>query len=87
MQGVDVLQNVGLSVGDEHHVELVEGLVDESDIVLLDDCVLSAAVCQLGERRKESLNAGSGHLSKLSREDSFPASGADGGRKNNLASR
>lgn len=81
------MQNVGLSVGDEHHVELVERLVDESNIVLLDDCVLSAAVCQLGERRKESLDTRSGHLSKLSREDSFPASGADGGCENNLASR
>jgi hypothetical protein len=46
-----------LAVGDENHVELVERLVNESDIVLLDGGVLGAAVGLLGERRQESLNS------------------------------
>lgn len=57
VQRIDVLQNVGLAVGDENHVELVERLVNESDIVLLDGGVLGAAVGLLGERRQESLNS------------------------------
>lgn len=55
VQRVDVLEDVGLAVGDEYHVELVERLVDESNIVLLDGGVLRAAVRQLGERREEGL--------------------------------
>lgn len=50
VQRIDVLEDVGLAVGDEHHVELVERLVNESHIVLLDDRVLCAAVCEFGER-------------------------------------
>lgn len=60
------MENVGLAVGDEHHVQLVQWLVDESHVVLLDDGVLGAAVCQLGKRRKQGLDAGSGHLTELS---------------------
>lgn len=44
VERVDILQDVRLAVGDEHHVELVERLVDESDIILLDCCMLRAAV-------------------------------------------
>lgn len=46
MEGVDVLQDVALSVGYEDHVELVEGLIDEANIVLLDNGVLSSRVGQ-----------------------------------------
>lgn len=77
VQGVDVLEDVGLAVGDEHHVEFVEGLVYEADIVLLDGCVLGAAVGEFGERRQESLYPRSWHLPKLSGEDSFPSTGAN----------
>lgn len=87
MQRINVLQDVGLAVGDEHHVELVKGLVDESDVVLLDRRVLGAAVCQLGERCKESLDPGPRHLAKLPREDSFTAAGADRSRENDLGAR
>lgn len=40
MEGVDVLQDVRLAVGDEDHVQFVQGLVDEADIVLLDRSML-----------------------------------------------
>lgn len=84
MQGVDVLENVGLTVGDEHHVELVEGLVNETDVVLLDGRMLSTAVGMLGERGKERFYARSWHLTELPREDSFPSTGANRSRENDL---
>lgn len=58
VEGVDVLKNVGLLVGDEDHVQLIQGLVDESDIVLLDDGVLGARVGGLGERGEEGFDTG-----------------------------
>lgn len=78
VERVNVLEDVGLAVRDEHHVELVEGLVHEADIVLLDGRVLSASVGQLGERCQETLNARPGHLAELPGEDSFTAAGTDG---------
>lgn len=84
VERVNVLEDVGLLVGDEDHVELVQGLVDKADIVLLDGRVLGAALGELRERGEESFDSGSGHLSKLPGEDSFPASGADRGREDNL---
>ena len=50
MERVDVLQNVGLAVGDEDHVQLVQGLVDKADVVLLDRGMLRARVGQFRER-------------------------------------
>lgn len=50
VQGVNVLKNVGLLVRDEHHVELIKWLVDESDVILLDSRMLGTAVGKLGER-------------------------------------
>lgn len=44
VQGVDVLEDVGLLVRDEDHVELVKGLVDKSDVVLFDRGMLGSAV-------------------------------------------
>lgn len=44
VQGVNVLEDVGLLVRDEDHVELVKGLVDKSDVVLLDRGMLGSAV-------------------------------------------
>lgn len=84
VERVNVLKDVGLAVGDEDHVELIQGLVDEADIVLLDGRVLCAALGELRKRGEEGFDAGSGHLSKLPGEDSFPSSGADRGREDNL---
>lgn len=77
VQRVDVLQDVGLAVGDKNHVKLVKGLVNEADIVLLDGRVLGAAVGQFRERGQQRLYPRSWHLAELSREDSFPAASAD----------
>lgn len=49
MERINILQDVGLAVGDEDHVELVEGLIDKSDVILLDGRVLRAT---LGEFRE-----------------------------------
>ena len=87
VEGVDVLQDVGLAVGNEHHVELIQGLVDEADVVLLHGGVLGARVGQLGEGSQESLNSRPGHLAELSREDSLAPAGADGRGENNLKRR
>lgn len=84
VERVNVLKNVGLAVGDEHHVELVEGLVDESDVVLLNRRVLGAALGQLGERREKSLNARPRHLAELAGQNGLPATGADRSREDDL---
>lgn len=78
MQRINVLENVGLLVGDEDHIELVEGLVDKSDVVLLDRRVLSTAVGKLRERRQQGFDSRSGHLAELSRKDSFTPASANG---------
>lgn len=78
VERINVLQNVGLAVGDEDHVQLVQGLVDEAYIVLLDRRVLGSTVGELGERCQESLNTGSLHLTELAREDGLAAACADG---------
>ena len=49
MERIDVLEDVGLLVGDQDHVELVQRLVYESNIVLLDRGVLRSRVGRLGE--------------------------------------
>jgi hypothetical protein len=51
---------------------------------LLDGRVLGAALGELGERREESFDSGTGHLSKLSGEDSFPSAGANRCREDDL---
>jgi hypothetical protein len=84
VERVDVLQNVGLAVRDENHVQLVERLVHESDIILLDGRVLSAAIGVLGERGEESFDARARHLPELPRKDSFPPAGTDRSREDNL---
>jgi len=45
VEGVDILEDVGLAVGDEDHVQLVQRLVYEADIVLLDGGMLRAGIC------------------------------------------
>ena len=57
MQRVDVLQNVGLQVGDQDHVEFVEGLVYVAHIVLFARRVLGSAIGELGEGCEEGFDA------------------------------
>lgn len=77
VQGIDVLEDIGLTVGNEYHVKLVQRLIDEAHIVLFDGRVLGTAVGELREGREEGFNAGSWHLPELAGEDSFPAAGAN----------
>lgn len=46
VQTVNVLQDVGLAIGDEDDVQLVQGLVNEADIVLLNGSMLGSRVCE-----------------------------------------
>src|SRR5436190_120832 len=69
VERIDVLENVGLLVGDENHVELVQGLVDKSDVVLLDRGVLGARVGGLGESGKQGLDARTLHVMERSGKD------------------
>jgi hypothetical protein len=85
VQRVDVLEDVGLLVGDEHHVQLVQRLVDETDIVLLDGRVLGARVRRFREGCQEGFDARSLDVVECPREDGLAAAGADGRSKNNLA--
>lgn len=78
------MEDVGLAVGDEDHVELIEGLVDESDVVLLDRRMLGPAVRELREGGEKGLDARPGHLAELSRKDSFAPAGADRCCEDNL---
>lgn len=78
------MEDVGLAVRDEDHVELIEGLVDESDVVLLDRRVLGPAVCELREGGEKGLDARPGHLAELSRKDSFAPAGANRCCEDNL---
>ena len=84
VEGVDVLEDVGLLVRDEDHVELVERLVDEADIVLLDGGMLCSGVCGLGESGEESFDARPLHIVKRSGKDGLAAAGADGRCEDNL---
>lgn len=84
VERVDVLENVGLTVCDEDHVQLVQGLINETDIVLLDGRVLGAAVGELGKRGEKSFNSRSLHLTELARQDGLTAACADGCCQNHL---
>lgn len=84
VQRVNVLEDVGLLVGDEHHVQLVQGLVDEADIVLLDRRVLGARVGGLGERGEEGFDAGALDVVESSGDDGLAAAGADGRSEDDL---
>ncbi len=44
VKGIDVLKNVGLTIGDQDHVELIQWLVDESYVVLLHCSMLGARI-------------------------------------------
>lgn len=65
VQAIDVLENVGLAVGNKDNVELIQWLVHEAHVVLLDCCVLGSGVGQFGERSQESLNARTSNFPEL----------------------
>lgn len=78
MKRINVLEDVGLAVGDEDHVQFVKGLVHEADVVLFDCCVLGATVGELGQRSKKTFDSRPLHISELAGEDGLAASGAYG---------
>lgn len=49
VEGIDVLQDIALSVGDEDHVKLIEGLINEANVVLLDGGMLGPRIGELRE--------------------------------------
>lgn len=67
MQAVDILQDVGLLVGNEDNVQLVQWLVHKADIVLLDRRVLRSGLRQLRKRREERFNSRPRNLAELPR--------------------
>lgn len=77
VQRIDVLKDIGLAIGDENHVKLIQGLIHKSNIILLNGRVLCAAVGEFGERGEEGFYSRPWHLAKLPGEDSFAPTGAD----------
>lgn len=77
VEGINVLEDVGLTVGDEDHVEFVERLVHKTDIILFDSRMLSSGVCKLRKGCKQSFNSRTLHLTKLSGKNGFTAPRAD----------
>ena len=47
VQRVDILQDVGLPIRDENHVEFVEWLIDIANVILLHGCMLCARIREL----------------------------------------
>lgn len=84
VQRIDVLQNVGLLVGDKHHVQLIQRLVNESDIVLLNGRMLCARIRRLGEGCQEGFDARPLDVVECPREHGLAATGADGRSKDDL---
>ena len=73
---LQVLQDVAVLSGDQHHVELLQRLVDVADAVRLHEGVLLPGVHQLGEGSQETLDASPGHLHELPGHDGLPGLGA-----------
>lgn len=84
METVDVLENVRLTVGDQHDIQLIQWLVHEAHVVLLDSSMLGSGVCQLREGGEKGFNSGAGDLSELARENRFTSTGAYRRCENNL---
>lgn len=62
VERIDVLKDVGLLVGNENHVQLIQWLVNEADIVLFDRGVLGTAVGEFGKGEQERLEPRAAHL-------------------------
>jgi hypothetical protein len=86
VQTVNVLENVGLAVGDENNVQLIQWLVYESHVILLNGGVLGLRIGELGERGEKGFNARPRNLTELAREDRFASASANGCRENDLMS-
>lgn len=84
MQAVNVLKNVGLAVGDEDNVELIQWLVHKAHIVLFDSGVLGTGIREFGERCEEGLNSGASNLPELARKDGLSSTSAYRGCENDL---
>ena len=84
VQRVDVLKDVGLLVGNKHHVQLVQRLVDKADVVLLDRRMLRARVCRLREGCQEGFETRPLDVVEGPREDGLAPASADGRSENNL---
>lgn len=65
-----------MAVCDQNHVELVKGLVDVADVVLLDGGMLGPGVGKLGEGGQKGFDARALHLAELAREDGLAAARA-----------
>lgn len=57
MKRINVLKNIRLTVGDQDHVELIQRLIYESNVILLDGSVLGSCISQLGERGQQSFDS------------------------------
>lgn len=57
MQTVNILEDVGLAVGDQDNVQFIQRLVHEAHIVLLHGSVLSSRVGEFGEGGKQGFNS------------------------------
>lgn len=77
MERIDVLEDIGLAVGDEDHVELVQWLIHKSNIILFNCSMLGTGISQFGEGGKQSFDSRPLHFTELSREDSLASPGAD----------
>ncbi len=69
VERLDVLEDVAVLVGDEDHVQVLQGLVDVADVLRLDRRVLAARADQLGEGGEEHLDARARHVAELPRDD------------------
>lgn len=78
MQAVDILQDVGLLVGNEDNVQLVQRLIHKANIVLLDRRVLRSGLGQLRERCEKRFNSRPRNLAELSRQHGLAATSAYG---------
>lgn len=73
-----------MPIGNENDIQLVQGLINEADIVLFNGGVLGTGVRELGKRREKGLNSGASDFSELTRQDSFAPAGAYGRGENDL---
>lgn len=64
-----VFQDVAVLGGDQHHVELLHGLIDIPHALRLHKRVLLPRVHELGERCQQPLDAGARHLHELPGHD------------------
>lgn len=75
-EGLQVLQDVAILGGDQHHIELLQRLVDIAHTLRLHKRVLLACVHQLGEGGQQALYTRPCHLHKLPWHQSFSSLGA-----------